>query len=296
MKRLLIIGCGDVMRRILPRLLQRFQVYVLVRHADAAPPLRAMGVHVIIGNLDTPSSLRRLTGLAEWVIHSAPPANEGQHDHRTRRLLAALGQAGMVPQRLVYISTSGVYGDCGGELIDETRPICPANPRAQRRADAEQQLRLFARRTGCRVSIYRAPGIYAEDRLPLARLRAGTPAIKPEEDAYSNHIHALDLALITLAGLARGRNCRTYHACDGEHHKMGDYFDQVADASGLPHPTRISREQAQATLTPMLLSFMNESRRLANRRLEVELRYRLRYPTLASCLLSFRQSPDFDSP
>lgn len=289
MKRLLIIGCGDVIRRNLPNLLQRFRVYILVRQPEMAQSLRALGAHVIIGDLDQPATLRRVSGLGEWVIHSAPPPGQGLDDPRTRRLLAALAQAGMVPQRLAYISTSGVYGDCQGALIQETRPLHPANARAHRRVDAERQIRAFARRQACQVSIFRAPGIYAEDRLPLSRLQSGTPAILAEEDAYSNHVHALDLARLTALGLFRARNCRAYHACDGEHHKMGDYFDQVADAAGLDRPSRISRQQAQETLSPTLLSFMNESRRLSNLRLISEIRYCLRYPTLASCLLSFRE-------
>jgi nucleoside-diphosphate-sugar epimerase len=182
--------------------------------------------------------------------------------------------------RLVYASTSGVYGDCGGAWIDETRPVRPDNPRAKRRVSAEKQLRCATRDGALDASIVRIPGIYAANRLPLARLRKGTPALVPGEDVFTNHIHADDLAAILVLTLARGRPQRVVHASDNSDLRMGDYFDHVADACGLPRPPRVTREEAEMRLEPMMLSFMRESRRLRNERLARELRYVLRYPTI----------------
>jgi nucleoside-diphosphate-sugar epimerase len=156
----------------------------------------------------------------------------------------------------------------------------PMSPRARRRADAERTLRCWGAESGTHVTVLRVPGIYASGRLPLARLRSGTPALSPDQDAYTNHIHADDLARIVLAALVRGKSGRAYNASDDSSMKMGDYFDLVADRFGLPHPPRVSWENAQLRVPETMLSFMRESRRLSNARLKKELRVRLRYPSV----------------
>jgi nucleoside-diphosphate-sugar epimerase len=282
MDRLLIIGCGDVARRALPGLRARYaMIFALARSETSARGLRSMGVTPIPGDLDHPHSLRRLAGVADAVLHSAPPPGFGRNDTRTKHLIAALARGSNLPQRLLYLSTSGVYGDCGGERVPETRPTRPSSPRALRRADAESRLRGWARRSGVAVSILRVPGIYAADRLPLERLRLGTPAICAEQDSFSNHVHADDLAQIVVRALVAARPCRVYNASDDSALRMGDYFDLVADRFDMPRPRRISREQAQIEVPPALLSFMRESRQLTNERLKRELRVRLRYPRVA---------------
>lgn len=283
MNRLLIVGTGDVALRTIPLLHNRFRVYALIRNPVYRERLRVLNVTPVLGDLDDRASLSRIAGLADAVLHFAPPPAQGKGDPRTRNLLAALSR-GALPQRLVYISTSGVYGDCGGELIDETRRLNPQTPRAQRRVAAEQHIREWAKWQGVNVSILRVPGIYAADRLPLDRLRAGSPAIAADEDSYTNHIHADDLARIALAALRCGKPNRVYHAVDGDEMKMGNYFDSVADAFGLAHPPRLPREQVRQAVSPMMWSFMSESRRLSNKRLQKELRVRLRYPKLADAL------------
>lgn len=280
MENLLIIGCGDIARRAIPLLSGHFRLYALVRDAARLPGLRAMGVTPVMGDLDKRRSLRRLAGLAQAVLHLAPPDGQGEQDRRTRNLLAALGQ-GTLPKRMVYISTSGVYGDCAGDRVDETRPVRPQTRRARLRADAEQQLRRWAARNRVKTAILRVPGIYAAERLPLDRLRAGLPAIVAAEDGYSNRIHADDLARILLAALRHARPNRVYHAADDNEMKMGDYFDAVADAHGLPRPPRLSRAEVQRRVSPQMWSFMNESRRLRNGRMKRELRVKLRHPNLA---------------
>jgi nucleoside-diphosphate-sugar epimerase len=198
-----------------------------------------------------------------------------------RKLLMALLQGKSLPQRLVYISTSGVYGDCAGALIDETRPLRPATARAKRRVDAEHQLRQFGAGHGVCVSILRAPGIYAADRLPIERLQKGVNALCAEDDVFTNHIHAEDLARLACAALRHGRPNRCYNASDDSQMKMGEYFDLVADRFALPRAPRITRSAAQTAMSPIQLSFMSESRRLDNRRIKEELRVRLQYPQVA---------------
>jgi nucleoside-diphosphate-sugar epimerase len=194
--------------------------------------------------------------------------------------------------RLIYASTSGVYGDCGGARIDETRPVRPDNARAKRRVSAETQLRAATRRGVLSASIMRIPGIYAGNRLPLARLQKGTPALAPADDVYTNHIHADDLAAILVLAIRRARPQRVVHASDDSDLRMGDYFDLVADKLGLPRAPRVSRKQAEAQLEPMMLSFMRESRRLQNTRLRDEMRYALRYPSIDDFLRDFSRKED----
>lgn len=290
MKRILIVGSGEVAGRAIPWLAARFRVYALVRRPEAAAAVRALGALPLTADLDDGRSLKRLAGLADAVLHFAPPPAQGAGDPRMARLLAALASRGSLPQRLVYISTTGVYGDCGGAEIDETHPCRALSARAQRRVDAERRLRDFGRRNGIAVSVLRAPGIYAADRLPIERLRRGDPVLAADEDVHTNHIHADDLARLALLALFRGRPGRVYNAVDDTRLKMGDYFDAVADAVGLPRPPRCSRAEIATRLSPLTLSFMAESRQLQNRRLHEELRARLRYPTVASCLRNVQQA------
>ena len=280
MQRLLIVGCGDVVRRVLPELVRHWRVYALVREPEEA--LRKLGVLQIRGDLDRPATLQRLAGLAHAVLHSAPPAAAGDDDVRTKRLIAVLRRSRSLPRRLVYIGTSGVYGDCRGASVTETHPLRPVSGRAQRRADAERQLRDFGRT--CRVSLLRAPGIYAADRLPLERLRRGDPVLRPEDDVFTNHIHAEDLGRACIAALRRGRPNRAYHVSDDSSLRMGEWYDKLADTHGLARPQRVTRHEAEQRLSPLMLSFMAESRRLDNSRLKTELKLALRYPNVDAVL------------
>ena len=284
MKRILIVGSGDVARRALPWLLRRFRVFALVRQPEAAVELRALGAVPVVGDLDDRQSLRRLAGIADAVLHFAPPPQTGHGDPRMARLLAALAGRSSLPQGVVYISTTGVYGDCAGGRVDETRPCRAQTARGRRRVDAERRLRAFGRRNQVRVALLRAPGIYAGDRLPLERLRRGDPVLAADEDVHTNHIHAEDLARIACLALFRAGPGRAYNASDDSGLRMGEYFDAVAERFGLARPPRMARAEIVHHLSPLTLSFMSESRRLDNRRLKRELRLRLRYPTVADGL------------
>ncbi|KHK57489.1 NAD-dependent dehydratase [Ralstonia sp. A12] len=310
--RVLIVGCGDVGQRCLTMLRTRFRVFAVTSRQDGCAPLREAGAVPVLANLDDAASLRRLRGLSPRVLHLAPPPSTGDDDPRTAALLHALARPGQLPQgtkqrilpdrarrfggltgrlktrlqarSFVYASTSGVYGDAAGAWVDESRPVNPTTARAQRRVAAERRVRWFGVGGGWRTSILRIPGIYAADRLPVARLQRGTPALRAEDDVYTNHIHADDLARALIAALVRGRAQRVVHASDASELRMGDYFDAVADARGLPRPPRITRADAVRQIEPSLLSFMSESRRLRNARLTHELRVALRYPTVADFL------------
>lgn len=289
-QKILIVGFGDVGER-LAKLLQpknnhyHIRLYALVRQAERANVARSIGAVPIMGDLSNHRTLKKLAGLANAVFYFAPPPNYGAHDSHTTHLLSALSchfgkQSGMLPQQLIYISTTGVYGDCAGARIDETRPTNPGTDRAHRRVDAETQLRLWGVRNGVVVTILRAPGIYAEDRLPIARLKNGTPALNAQDDVYTNHIHAEDLARAALSAARLGLPNRIYNVVDDTDLKMGAYFDLVADHFKLPHAPRVGRAEAQARISTPMLSFMGESRRIGNDRLKRELKFQLAYPSV----------------
>jgi nucleoside-diphosphate-sugar epimerase len=279
---LLIVGCGDVGLRVVRALGGRLRVFALTSSPARVASLRAAGVRPVVGDLDDPASLGRLAGLADAVLYLAPPPTSGSTDPRLGALLAALARRAP-PSRVVYASTTGVYGDCRGELVTETRPPNARTDRARRRVDAESRLRAWGRVTGARVSVLRIPGIYASDReggRPQDRVRRGTPVLAAADDGYTNHVHADDLARACIAALWRGRPQRVVQVCDDTDMKTGDYYDLVADLSGLPRPPRVTRAQAGDAFTPAQWSFLDESRRLSNARMKRELRLRLRRPTI----------------
>ena len=285
---MLIVGCGDVGLRVARLLRPGVSVRALTSSAQRVRELRSAGILPLLGDLDDPAALRRLAGVATRVLHLAPPQAEGWKDRRTRALAQAL-QRRTVPSVLVYGSTSGVYGNCAGALVSEARPARADTPRARRRADAEQVVRFFARTVPTRASILRIPGIYAADRIggtPRARLEKHTPVLRSEDDVFTNHIHADDLARACVAALWRGRAQRIYNVNDDSCLKMGDYFDLAADLYGLPRPPRVARGTAERELPLMLLGFMSESRQLDNRRMKQELGVALRYPTVHTGLLA----------
>ena len=296
-ERVLIVGCGDVGLRcarelgaaasvpgngvgVLPLRHGRARVLALTSSPGRLEALRRAGITPLLGNLDEPGSLSRLAGLATRVLHLAPPPGQGAADPRSLALVRALARRSR-PLALVYGSTTGVYGDCGGAWVDESRPVSPATPRARRRGAAEQTLRRWGRQLQVPVAVLRIPGIYAPDReggTPRERLLRGTPVLRREDDVYTNHIHADDLARACVRALWRKPAQRVFNVCDDSELLMGDYYGQAAVLYGLPAPERIARAEAPQRLSALTLSFMGESRRLRNRRLKRELGLRLRYP------------------
>lgn len=277
---LLIAGCGDVGLRLIPLLLPYFKVFASTSQPQRFTELRAAGALPVLMNFDQRAGLRRWRGVFDKVIYLAPPPAVGDKDSRSRNLAAILPHKAQI----VYVSTTGVYGDCKGAYFDETRPLNPTNARAVRRVWAERFWRSWAVQHQARLSILRVPGIYAADRLPLQRLQKATPALIAAEDVYTNHIHADDLAYLLVQALHHGKANRVYHAVDDTEMKMADYFDLVADHFQLARPPRIPRCELETQISPVLLSFMSESRRLSNFRIRQELRAKLRYPSVADGL------------
>lgn len=281
--RVLIIGCGDIGQRLVG-LSHNAAVKAMALSASPAkyPLLKSHGLVVLAGNLDHPEALHRLAGIAHRVVHLAPPHNSGWEDLRTKHLLQILRKRSP-PRQLVYASTTGVYGDRHGALTSETSPITPLTPRAIRRANAEHMVMNFGRSVACNSITLRIPGIYSPTRSGeqvRERLTKQTPVLIREDDVFTNHIHADDLARACWLALWKGKTQRAINVCDDTKLLMGDYYDLLADAHDLPRPPRVSRSNAPQTMPLNLLSFMGESRRITNTRLTTELGLKLRYPTV----------------
>jgi nucleoside-diphosphate-sugar epimerase len=286
---MLIIGCGYVGERLARQYLDLGRpVQGLVRSAEGFARLSTLGIDGIRKDLAS-DDLGDIPLEGAQVFHLAPPPGRGVEDTHTHRLVAAFPRAGQ-PRRVVYVSTTGVYGDCRGAWVDESWPIQPSADRARRRWDAEQTLRRWSQETGGELVILRVAGIYGPDRLPLERIRQGLPLVRPEEAPFTNRIHVVDLVAALEAAMERAPSGGLYNACDGHPSTMTDYFLAVAGAAGLPPPPLIPLAEASGQLSEGMLSYLAESRRLSNRRLIEGLGLSLRYPTLADGLRELDRS------
>lgn len=289
---MLILGCGYVGRRVAGRVLDDGDragalganevVTCVARNAGPLEPLAKLGANLLALDL-AQADLAALPAAGERLFHFAPPAGDGREDPLTARLVDAFHRQGH-PRRLVYISTTGVYGDCGGAWVDESWPLKPLADRSFRRLDAEQRLRAWSDASGGELVILRVAGIYGPDRLPLARIRSGQPLVRLEDAPWSNRIHVDDLVAICLAAMERAPAGAVYNVCDGHPSTMTDYFLTIANRVGLPPPAQIPLAAADGQLSPGMLSYMRESRRLSNRRLLAQLNLTLSYPTLEAGL------------
>jgi nucleoside-diphosphate-sugar epimerase len=280
-----IVGCGGVGQGVAKEWIKRgTRVSALTHTIPSANHLTELGITPVMGDLDVADTLADLQLSGQWVYYFAPPVSTGTVDTRMQTFIGRLGLLKEPPLGIVYISTSGVYGDCQGAWVDEEAPLAPVTDRSKRRVDAEQRLRTWGSESGVAVIVLRVGGIYGPGRLPLKRLQKSEPVLEPAESPYSNRIHIDDLVTVSLAAIERGEGDRAYNVCDDAPTTMSDYFFAVAAAAGLPRPPTVNRQQAAAVLSSGMLSYLNESRRMVNRRLHEELKVTLRYPDLVSGL------------
>lgn len=280
----LIVGCGDVGVRIAKRLLPTgCRVSALARSAEGAARLQAFGIEPVPGNLDDPASLADLPSAGKVVMYLAPPPGGGPIDGRMRHFCQVVTTARR-PSKVVYVSTSGVYGDCGGAWVTEETPVNPQTSRAQRRVDAETAVREWGCACAVPVVILRVTGIYGPGRLPLARIKQGHPVLREEESPPTNRIHADDLALVCCAAAEKAADGEIFNVSDGQPGTMTQYFNAIADRLGLPRPPQVSMAEARQVMNPMMLSYLQETRRMGNEKMLRRLGIVLQYPDLASGL------------
>ena len=286
MKNIWIIGCGDIGRRVARDIRDLYQNHenrtsAVVQSKQSAQRCEQLGVTPLIYDLDKPTPLDITAFEAAELYYFAPPPKNGITDPRLDNFLKQLQGA---PRKVVLISTTGVYGDCQGEWIDEYRPVNPQTDRAKRRVAAETTLIEWAAQYAKPYIILRVPGIYSRDRLPLARLRKKLPIVQQSEAAFTNRIHADDLASICIEAMNSDLSVEIFNTTDGDPSTMVDYFNRVADFAGLDRPKQISLEEAKNTLSAGMLSYAGESRRIGNAKLLKVLGIKLRHPTLSSTL------------
>ncbi|WP_126457089.1 SDR family oxidoreductase [Sulfuriflexus mobilis] len=280
MQNVVIIGCGDIGQRVAHRWqAQKAHVAGLSRNPATCEALQGAGITPLCADLDEPASLGGLSAKGALVYYFAPPPREGQKDTRLRNWLASLAKTSL-PQRVVLISTTAVYGDSGGDWVTEQSPLQPGTDRGRRRLDAEMALRDWSGQTGVPVVILRVPGIYGPGRLPRARLEKGLPVLNETESGYTNRIHSEDLATICVAAAERGQPGAVYNISDGHPGTMTEWFNAVADHLGLSRPPQISLTEAETQVSAGMLGYLKESRRISNRKMIEELGVELAYTDL----------------
>ncbi len=284
MNKVLIVGCGDIGRRVAGLVCgQGAEVTGVVRSVEGAGRLEDAGITPMIADLNDPSALTGLPTEKATVYYFAPPPGGGHTDPKARNFCASVAP-GQEPEKLVYISTSGVYGDCGGEVVTEKTPVNPQTARAKRRHDAENVFRQWGAQKGVAVIILRVTGIYGPGRLPVSRLQGGAPLLRLEESPPTNRIHADDLARVCVAAAEKAEGGEIFNVSDGHPSTMTEYFLAIADLFDLPKPPLVTMEEARKVMTPLMISYLTESRRMDNSRLLERLGVKLLYPTLSEGL------------
>ena len=263
-------------RRLLARLADRYEVSVLVRSQENALEMQRSGTRAIAIDLDR---VRAGAGLPERleqeaIVYLVPPPPLGESDLRLDRFLQL---ATVPPRTFVYMSTTGVYGDTRGALVDERSPVRPRTDRARRRVSAEEMSRVWCNERHVRRVVLRVPGIYGPDRLPLEILRQRAPVVREQEAGLGNRIHVEDLVSACVAAIGNPEARGVYNVTDGNALSSTAFIDKLATLAGLPRPPQVSMEEAQLTFSPERLSFLNESRRVSNERMLKHLGVRLRY-------------------
>lgn len=280
----LIVGCGDIGVRVAQQMRQAGgKVAGLVRSGASAARLREHGIEPVGGNLDDVDSLSGVPTAGTLLFYFAPPTGGGPYDNRMRNFCQAVG-AEKLPGKVVYISTSGVYGDCGGAWVTEETPLNPQTSRAQRRVDAETTLADWGRNHGVPVVILRVTGIYGPGRLPLARIQQGHPVLREEESPPTNRIHADDLAAVCVLAAKTASGGDVFNVSDGRPGTMTDYFNTICDLLGLPRLPQVDMAEAKRVMNPMMLSYLTETRRMSNQKMIEQLGITLKYPDLESGL------------
>lgn len=289
MQQVVIIGCGDIGRRLGNRLIaQGRQILATAKSSQSAASLQGLGFKTVIGDYDYREDTPSVPLHGTQLFYFLPPQGGGRTDARMLNFCSRLS-AENCPAKVVYLSTSGVYGDCGGAVVTEQTPLNPQTSRAQRRVSAENQLQEQSRRLGFELVILRVTGIYGPGRLPVARIMQGHPVLRPEDAPLTNRIHSSDLVRICLAAMDKGEAGDIFNVCDGQPTSMTDYFVAVADLYGLPRPRQISLAEAEREMNPLMLSYQKESRRMSNQKMLDKLGIELLYPTLQAGLEACRE-------
>lgn len=275
----LIFGCGYLGRVLADLLVATKQTpHCIVATETSLEKLQAKQLSATLVNFDHELTNNNDLKLSNrHVYYFIPPSQNDDQDQRIDRFLQLCQNN--VPRRIVYISTSGVYGDCQGEWVDENHPTQPITARAKRRLYAEQVLQDFCAHKQCELMILRVGGIYGAERLPIKRIPEIT-VIDLAEAPFSNRIHVEDLAQVCHAAMHCLTSNEIINVADGHPTSMTDYYNQIADHAGIARPSSVPLAQAAEKLSPAMYSFINESRRLSVDKMHAILKISLQMPTL----------------
>jgi len=278
----IIIGCG-FLGGYLTRLLRDHQQspVCVVQSQSSHAKLVQDGFHAVIYDLDQVAKNVDFDLKNHTVYYLAPPSHSDEKDHRIDHFLTLCETD--QPSKIVYISTSGVYGDCQGNWVTEDQPLAPISSRAKRRVYAEKALLDYCSKYDCDYMILRVGGIYGPNRLPIDRLKDIT-VICPEEAPHSNRIHVADLASVCYSAMASSIQNEIINVSDGHPTSMSDYYYKIADFANLPRPKCVPLAQAEEKLSAGMLSFIKESRRLSIDKMNSLLGVEIQFPTLESGL------------
>jgi nucleoside-diphosphate-sugar epimerase len=268
-----IIGCGYTGLRLAERWQKSgASVRGFASRIESLQQIAAAGAQALPMDLDAAIAPVDFSG--HLVYYAVPPARL-PGDPRLERFLDGLLGA---PKRIIYLSTTGVYGNQAGARVSEDTPPEPRTERAARRLAAEDTLRAWAEPRGVSWCVLRVAGIYGPGRLPLERLRRAVPAVVSYQATPSNRIHVTDLVTACMAaGALAAANRKIYNISDGSDDSLTDYLLRVATIAGLPAPPLVGRAEAERILPASAWSFLAESRRVDNRRMLQELGVRLEY-------------------
>lgn len=295
-KSAIIIGCGDIGRRFaaLAQAAGFNPIFGTYRSEDTAAKLSAQGIQPYPLILDAPGNSTALPTANATILYCVPPPGGGFHDSRARNFCHLLSLAPK-PARIVYLSTTAVYGNHGDNWITEQTEPAPNTSRGHRRLDAETAFTQFSHQNHVPLIILRVAGIYGPDRLPLQQLLSGHPVLSPAEAKPTNRIHADDLAAVCLTAAEHGATGAIYNVCDGHPTSITDYFTSAAALLSLPAPRQISMDEADKVMTPLMLTYVREGHLISNQKMITELKISLRYPTLIDGLPSC-MPPDWTPP
>lgn len=289
MKKVFIAGCGYIGERI-ARLTRDDgkSVTCMVRSSNHVSRLSENGFNAIACSLDDIAAIPQMDIAGSTFFYLVPPPGGGITDTRARNFIASLANT-PPPSKIVYISATSVYSEAAGGIVTEDSPVEPVSAMGKRRLDAEAAFLQYGQANHVPVVILRVSGIYGPGRLPLMQISQGQPLLREEESGPSNRIHADDLAAVCLAAAEFGEGGDIFNVSDGHPSSMTSYFNACADTLKLPRQPQVSLDEARLVMSPLMFSYISESRVVDSGRMLKQLNVKLRYPTVQEGLAASGQ-------
>jgi nucleoside-diphosphate-sugar epimerase len=273
--RLFCFGMGFSAKRLARHaFLDGWAVAGTARTAESLAAIEAAGAEAFRFDREHPLPAEALAGTTHLLV-SIPPDSDGDAVLGVHgKDIAALRDIGWIG----YLSSTGVYGDADGKVVDENSPVRPSSDHARRRAAAEQEGLSFGATHGLPVHVFRLSGIYGPGRSALDKLRNGTAQRIDRPGHLFSRIHAEDIARVLKASMAKPNPGTIYNVADDEPAPAADVIAYAAQIMGREPPPLVPFDQAAAGMSPMALSFWQDDRLVSNARMKTELGVQLRYP------------------